>query len=105
MKTATIKKIIQSKKLGGYSEEILSQQKVVICFSKEEEEVNKYEKMAKETSIISFKADTLQNFIFTAFRVLMFSFYAYAFWIGSKMILGKIFLSHKLFRQKNKSGK
>ena len=75
--------------MGGIVEETLSACKLVISFANENIEINKFTKKAAEVKTESQRSEKLTALFYGLFRLMIFGFYVYSFWLGTQMILDK----------------
>jgi ABC-type multidrug transport system fused ATPase/permease subunit len=90
VKKASIDKITVLKELGGITEEILSSIKLITSFSNEEKEIEKFVKQANVVRNSTYKHEVLSSSFMGLIRFMIFSFYVYAFWIGTVFIKNEI---------------
>lgn len=70
-------------KLGGYTEECLHAMKLIVSFAQEEHVIKKYEERALECYQISNKSGHIGAFFFFAFRIGIFGFFVYSYYIAT----------------------
>jgi ABC-type multidrug transport system fused ATPase/permease subunit len=86
VKKSTNRKREMSKKLGGIVEESLSAIKLIVSFAQEKREVDKFAKLAEENRDVSQKEDMYISAFLGLVRGMVFGFYAFAFYVGSRLI-------------------
>lgn len=74
------------KQLGGIAEETLTAIKVVTSFTREERELRKFIRYAKETQDIGKRAVRMAALTTGLMKFTIFGFYAYTLYIGSWFI-------------------
>jgi ABC-type multidrug transport system fused ATPase/permease subunit len=78
--------MVVTKKLGGIVEESLSAIKLIVSFAQEEKEIDKFVKMADQTRQVAKKQTNLVAVFFSMIRGLMYTYYVFAFFVGSIFI-------------------
>ena len=75
-----------NKALGGYSEEYLSNLKLVVAFAQEEKTELDFDKKAAITRDISAKANIKASIVFGLVRMLIFGFFAFSYYLASVLL-------------------
>lgn len=85
-KTAVIAKMGAITKLGGYTEESLHALKLIVSFAREEHAIMKYNERAKECYRISNKAGYITAVFYFVFRLGIFGFFIYCYYMASVFV-------------------
>jgi subfamily B ATP-binding cassette protein MsbA len=76
-----------AKSLGGIAEETLTAIKVVSSFGREDREISKFEKQCQFATDVSKKATRTMATMVGLMKFVMFTFYTYAMFVGSRYML------------------
>ena len=91
IRDAAIAKGIALKDLGGKTEEIMANIKVVVSFAREKKELDKFKKSAENLMYKSMAAERSVGVLIGAIRFFIFGIYAIAFYIGGVFVKEKIY--------------
>lgn len=86
VKKSTFLKVEVSKKMSGVIEESLSAIKLIASFANEEKEIKKFTDLANEVRVVAHKQEFWLSTFFAFFRLFIFGFYVYAFYIATIFI-------------------
>jgi ABC-type multidrug transport system fused ATPase/permease subunit len=86
VKNATISKMGVVRKMSGVVEESLFAIKLIASFANEDKEIRKFEALANETLKVSRKQHFWSSFIVGAFKMFIFGYFCYAFYISTLFI-------------------
>lgn len=86
IRDASIAKGMALKDLGGKTEEILANIKVVVSFAREKKELDKFKKSAENLMLKSMETEKRVGMMIGAIRLIIFGIYAVAFYIGGVFI-------------------
>jgi hypothetical protein len=72
--------------MGGFTEECLAAFKIIISFGNEDLALNIYKDKANESRTCSFKANRMVGILFGFFRMLIYGFFCFNFYMATIFI-------------------